>query len=84
MRESISSLKSEINKMHLKEGLLRIAIEKQKFSQEQSNVQRRRTFDRKRSKQSLKMRGSKYNDKSSLLAPINEENEDDEEFYNKN
>ena len=35
MRERLSSLKTEINKMHLREGLLRIALEKHKERQDQ-------------------------------------------------
>ena len=37
MRERLSTLKTEINKMHMREGLLRISLEKQKERQDQSN-----------------------------------------------
>jgi hypothetical protein len=32
----------------------------------------------------MKIRGSKFNDIPGLLDPINEENEDDDDFYSKN
>eukprot|EP00347_Sterkiella_histriomuscorum_P020114 403339050 len=86
MRKQLSDLKSQVNKMHQTEGILRIAAESQSVKLYFQQKERFKQKDqRKRRNQSLRITGSNSRQSNMLVAIQEVQNdEDDEEFYEKN